>query len=127
MADDSKALNVLIVDDSAVVRAIIRKAVRIGGRPVETIHEATDGVGGLAVLASNQVDVVFTDINMPVMTGIEMLREMTARGFTRPTRIVVSTDGSTILREQVAELGVRLLLTKPFAPEAIRDALSFAH
>ena len=127
MANDTRALNVLIVDDSAVVRAIIKKAVRIGGRPVETIHEATDGAGGLAILAANPIDVVFTDINMPVMTGIEMLREMTARGFTAPTRIVVSTDGSTILREQVAELGVQLLLTKPFAPEAIRDALSYAH
>ena len=127
MADDTRALNVLIVDDSAVVRAIIKKAVRIGGRPVETIHEATDGAGGLAILAANPVDVVFTDINMPVMTGIEMLREMTARGFTQPTRIVVSTDGSTIMREQVAELGVQLLLTKPFAPEAIRDALAYAH
>jgi two-component system chemotaxis response regulator CheY len=118
-----KAINVLIVDDSAVIRAMIRRAVALSGAPVGDIHDAADGASGLAALEAHAIDVVFTDINMPGMNGVEMLREIAARGWTHLTRIVVSTDGSGTRREEVAALGVRLMVEKPFAPEAIRDAL----
>jgi two-component system chemotaxis response regulator CheY len=119
-----KALNILIVDDSAVIRAMIRRAVALSGASVGAIHDAADGHSGLAALEAHAIDVVFTDINMPGMNGVEMLREIEARGWTHLTRIVVSTDSSGTRRQEVAALGVRLMVEKPFAPEAIRDALT---
>ena len=118
-----KALTVLIVDDSAVMRAMIRRAVVLSGAEVEDIHDAPNGAAALTMLETHAVDVVFTDINMPVMNGVDLLRAIVARGWTHLTRIVVSTDGSAVRREEVSTLGVTLMVEKPFAPEAIRDAL----
>ena len=122
-----KSVNVLIVDDSAVMRAVIRRAVLLSGASVDAIHEAPDGITALALLETHPIDVVFTDINMPVMNGVQLLREIVARGWTHLIRIVVSTDSSVVRRDQVAELGVNLMVEKPFAPEAIRDALTVSH
>jgi two-component system chemotaxis response regulator CheY len=119
-----KALNILIVDDSAVMRAVIRRAIDLSGAPVANVYHVPHGAAAIAVLEAHAVDVLFTDINMPVMNGVELLREIEARGWTHLTRIVVSTDGSETRREEVSALGVRLMVEKPFAPEAIRDALS---
>ena len=62
------------------------------------MHEAANGREALAVLDANDVDALFTDINMPVMTGPELLRELERQGRSTPARIVVSTDGSEARR-----------------------------
>jgi len=118
----SKAVNVLIVDDSSMMRAIIRRAVVLSG--VEgLVHEAANGREALAVLEAAPIDAVFTDINMPVMTGPELLRAMAGRDWDHIHRIIVSTDGSEARREEVRDLKVQLYVEKPFAPEMIRDVL----
>ena len=118
----SKPVNVLIVDDSAMMRAIIRRAVVLSG--VEgLVHEAANGREALAVLETAPIDAPFTDINMPVMSGPELLRAMTGRGWDHIHRIIVSTDGSDARREEVRDLKVQMYVEKPFAPEMIRDAL----
>ena len=122
-----KSLNLLIVDDSAVMRAVIKRAVLLSGASVDAIHEAPDGITALAFLETHPIDVVFTDINMPVMNGVQLLREIIARGWTHLIRIVVSTDSSKVRRAEVEELGVNLMVEKPFSPEAIRDALTVSH
>jgi two-component system chemotaxis response regulator CheY len=122
-----KPINILIVDDSAVMRAVIRRAVALSGAAVEAVHDAPDGASALHVLEAHAIDVVFTDINMPGMNGVELLREIVARGWTHLTRIVVSTDSSGTRRDEVAALGVSLMVEKPFAPEAIRDVLAVSH
>ena len=70
-----------------------------------------------------QADAVFTDLNMPVMTGTELLREMSTRNWSHIKRVVVSTDGSNARREEVRDLHVSHYLSKPFAPEMFRDVL----
>lgn len=118
----SKPVNVLIVDDSAMMRAVIRRAVTLSG--VEgLVHEAANGREALAVLEAAPIDAVFTDINMPVMTGPELLRAMAGRDWDHIHRIIVSTDGSGARREEVRDLKVRTYVEKPFAPEMIRDVL----
>lgn len=118
----SKPVNVLIVDDSAMMRAIIRRAVVLSG--VEgLVHEAANGREALAVLEAAPIDAVFTDINMPVMSGPELLRAMAGRDWDHIHRIIVSTDGSDARREEVRDLKVRMYVEKPFAPEMIRDVL----
>lgn len=123
-----KSLNILIVDDSVVMRAVITRAVRLSGANVDTIYDAKDGATALAMLEQHaSIDVVFTDINMPVMNGVQLLREIRRRGWTHLIRIVVSTDSSKVRRAEVEELGVNLMVEKPFSPEAIRDALEVSH
>jgi two-component system chemotaxis response regulator CheY len=121
-----KPLTVLVVDDSATMRAMIRRAVTLSGVAIAAIHEAGDGAAALAQLESHPCDVIFTDINMPGMNGVDLLRAIAARGWTHLIRIVVSTDGSLVRRKEMSALGVQLMVDKPFAPEAIRDVLTIA-
>jgi two-component system chemotaxis response regulator CheY len=118
-----RPVNVLIVDDSAMMRAIIRRTIQLTGVEVGTLHEAANGRDALAVLETKPVDALFTDINMPVMNGPDLLRAMNGRGWDHIYRVIVSTDGSTARRDEVRDLNVRMYVEKPFAPELIRDVL----
>lgn len=119
-------INVLVVDDSAMMRALIRRALRLSGANV-LVAEAANGKEALTVLETEKIDAVFTDLNMPVMSGTELLREMIARDWwSHIVRVVISTDGSQARREDVSDLLVSHYFNKPFAPEMFRDVLSDA-
>lgn len=125
MSPTPTAFTILVVDDSAMMRAVIKRAIKLTGVEIAAIHEAADGREALAVLEAVPIDAVFTDLNMPVMTGTELLREMTAHAaWSHIIRVIVSTDGSAARREEVRDLDVRLYIDKPFAPEVIRDVLT---
>ncbi|MBS1818516.1 MAG: response regulator [Acidobacteria bacterium] len=115
-------MNILVVDDSAMMRALIRRALRLSGADV-IVSEASNGKEALTILETERIDAVFTDLNMPVMTGTELLREMSQRDWAHIKRVVVSTDGSHARREEVRDLHVSHYLSKPFAPEMFRDVL----
>jgi two-component system chemotaxis response regulator CheY len=116
------AYNVLIVDDSAVIRAVVSKTLRIAGVDVGEIFQAANGKEALEVMASKWVDIVFADINMPIMTGIEMVEQMSITGIleTLPV-VIISTERSETRIEQLKAKGVRAYLNKPFTPENLRD------
>ncbi len=119
------AYNILIVDDSAIVRTVIQRAIQLSGVDVGEIHQAANGQEGLDKLAATPIDIIFADINMPVMDGVEMVEEMNRRGLVRDIPIViVSTDRSEVRVQQLKARGVREYLNKPFTPEAIRDILN---
>ena len=124
-AGGGRPLNLLIVDDSAMMRAMIRRAAGVCGVPMGEIFEAGNGREAIAVLESQTVDALFTDINMPVMTGTELLRAIEQDG-RWPTllRVIISTDGSSSRRAEADKLHVRLYIEKPFRPEVMRDVLS---
>lgn len=113
---------ILLVDDSAMMRAMLKRAVLLAAPDVH-ITEAANGRDAIGVMETQRVDAVFTDINMPVMTGVELLREMQARGWSQIRRVVVSTDGSDARRDEVRQLEVNMYINKPLAPEMIRDVL----
>lgn len=120
-------MRILIVDDSSMMRAWIKRVVLLTNVPVEEILEARDGVEALSLLTSHDVQLLFTDINMPGMNGAELLRQLANDDrWRRLTRVVISTDGSTARRDEVAELSVRCYLKKPFSPEVLRDVLTDA-
>jgi two-component system chemotaxis response regulator CheY len=124
-ANTLKPLDILIVDDSATMRAVIRRVIGLTDVAVGTIHEAANGREALKILEANSVQAVFTDINMPVMNGVELLREMASRETWNETlRIVISTDGSRLRREEARDLRATLYIEKPFRPEVVRDVLS---
>jgi two-component system chemotaxis response regulator CheY len=120
-------MRILIVDDSSMMRALIKRVVKLTNVPVEEILEAADGAQALSLLETNDVQLLLTDINMPVMNGADLLRKLAGNKRWRGlTRVVISTDGSTARREEAAELSVRCYLKKPFSPEVLRDVLTDA-
>lgn len=115
---------ILVVDDSPVVRHMIRKAIEISGLDVGEIVEAADGSEALSAMEKSWIDVVVADINMPVMTGAEMVKEMVAREFmaTIPV-IIVSSEKSARRLAELKALGVKAYLNKPFRPEQIKQVI----
>ena len=118
-------MRILIVDDSAMMRAMIKRVIKLADVPVEDILEATNGAEALELLKQHDVNLLLTDINMPVMNGADMLREISLNDRWRNlNRVIISTDGSTVRREEAEELDVRCYLEKPFSPEVLRDVLN---
>jgi two-component system chemotaxis response regulator CheY len=118
------AYNILIVDDSQTVRAVIRKTLDLAGIEVGEIHEAGNGQEALDVLGKHWLDLVFADINMPVMTGLELVDRMSADGLLKTVPVViVSTEGSSTRVEQLKAKGVSAYVRKPFTPEIIRSVV----
>lgn len=117
------ALNVLVVDDSAVMRQMIIKTLKICGIPIGEVHQAGNGREGLGVLESDWVDLVLVDINMPVMNGEEMIERIRGNPETADMPIiVVSTDGSATRIEMMQRKGAGFV-HKPFTPEILRDTI----
>ena len=117
-------LNVLIVDDSATMRALLYRVVGLADLPIGAIYQAPNGAEALKLLETHSIQAVFTDVNMPVMNGMELLREMAARDEWKDIlRVIISTDGSRLRREEARELKVSLYVEKPFRPEVVRDVL----
>ena len=118
------AINLLIVDDSATMRMMIRRVVDLTDVPIGTIYEASNGREAVEVLKAQTIHAVFTDINMPLMSGYELLHLMSrTEEWRHILRIVISTDGSTLRKEEVRELNVNLYIQKPFRPELVRNVL----
>jgi two-component system, chemotaxis family, chemotaxis protein CheY len=118
------SLNVLVVDDSAVMRAIIIKTLRLSGLPIGEVHQAANGREGLQALDSNWIDLALVDINMPEMNGEEMLDavRMNPNTISLPV-VVVSTEGSDTRIEMLHQKGAEFV-HKPFAPEILRDTIT---
>jgi two-component system, chemotaxis family, chemotaxis protein CheY len=116
-------LNVLIVDDSAVMRAVVMKTLGMSGVPLGAVYQAGDGAQGLDVLRSSRIDLLMLDISMPVMRGDEMLEQLRAdpRHAELPV-VVVSSERSSERMERMQELGA-VFVKKPFAPEQLRSVL----
>ncbi len=116
-------LTPLIVDDSPLMRAFIKRVIRLAGYEANPL-EAANGREALACLATHRADVILTDINMPVMSGEELLIELKNNGTlaTTPT-LVISTDATRDRAQRMLELGARGYLAKPFSPEALREQL----
>jgi CheY-like chemotaxis protein len=117
-----KPLKILIVDDSATMRQFVRRAVQLSDVPIATVLEAANGKEALALFETNEIDALFTDINMPVMSGPELLRELQRQGRLTPA-VVVSTDGSPARRREMEGLA-QWYVNKPVRPEVVRDVLN---
>jgi len=118
------AFNFLIVDDSETVRKVIAKTLHMAGVPINQLFEAGNGKEALAVLQGNWVDLIFTDINMPIMGGIELIEKLCEDGMLKTIPVViVSTEGSQTRIEQLKAKGVVAYIRKPFQPELIRKVV----
>ena len=115
------ALNLLVVDDSETVRAVLAKTFELSGIDVGELHKAANGREALDILKDHWIDLIFSDINMPIMGGMEMIQQMQQDDVLRTIPvIVVSTEGSVTRIEQLKAQGVRAYIRKPFTPELVR-------
>jgi two-component system, chemotaxis family, chemotaxis protein CheY len=111
------ALTVLVVDDSAVMRSMLIRTLRLSGLPLTNVYQAGDGAEALKLLAAHDVDLALVDINMPVMNGEQLIRHVRADAL-----IVVSTEGSETRIEALKALGA-WFIHKPFTPEQVRSTV----
>jgi two-component system, chemotaxis family, chemotaxis protein CheY len=113
---------VLIVDDSSVMRKIVERALRQAGLNLTRVLEAASGAEGLAVLAGEQVDLIVSDINMPVMDGLEFLRQVQRHSLAPGVPVVmITTEGGEEHVRQALAAGAQGYIRKPFTPDQVRD------
>jgi two-component system chemotaxis response regulator CheY len=118
------ALNILVVDDSMTVRAVIAKTLHLAELPINELYQASNGKEALDILNDHRIDLVLADINMPVMSGIEMIEKMSEDGLLKTIPvIIVSTEGSTTRIEHLKSKGISAYVRKPFTPEKIREVV----
>jgi two-component system chemotaxis response regulator CheY len=106
------------------MRTFIRRVIDLCGIEYSELLQAGHGAAALELLSKHSVDLVLTDINMPVMNGEDLLRTM--RSDPRLCRIpvlVVSTDSTQTRVATMTQLGAAGYVKKPFAPEVMREAL----
>jgi len=119
------AFNVLIVDDSSSMRAIVRKIIKVSGFNIGELLEAADGKEAIKVLTDEWVDLVLTDINMPNMNGLELISEMKKDEMLKSIPVVmVTTEGSEKRIQESMKLGASGYIKKPFLTEEIKRTLS---
>lgn len=119
------AFNILIVDDSEVMRSVICRVIKLSGFDVGAVYEADNGENALNILDNNWVDIVLSDINMPVMDGVELLKRIKKSDmFSDVPVVIISTEGRSSRIEEIMKIGAAGYITKPFKPEDIRDILS---
>ncbi len=110
--------SVLIVDDSAVVRSIVKKSMEMSGIEMSAVHEAGNGKEALAVLDNEWVDIVFADLNMPEMNGVELVQKMSEDSLLVSTPVVIISSERREKRiEELKKRGIRAYIKKPFRPE----------
>jgi two-component system chemotaxis response regulator CheY len=118
------AYTIMIVDDSDTIRAVLNRALGMTKLPIASIVQAANGKQALAKMRESWVDIVFSDIHMPEMTGIELIDAMKADAELRDIPIViVSTEGSATRIAELTAKGISGYLRKPFTPEGIRDLI----
>jgi two-component system chemotaxis response regulator CheY len=112
----------LIVDDSSVMRKIVERSLRQAGIELEKVLEASNGAEALTALHSNAVDLILCDINMPVMDGLEFVREATKLDSAKGVPIVmITTEGSESHVVQALTAGARGYIRKPFTPDQVKE------
>jgi two-component system chemotaxis response regulator CheY len=118
------SLSILIADDSAIVRAVVRKVLALTGLDVERVHDAGDGLEALQILRRNRLDLVLADVNMPNMGGVELLAEMHADPALAGIPVVIVSSERTEPRiDELRRTGARAYVTKPFRPEQLGKVL----
>jgi len=115
-------IRTLIVDDSAVMRKIVERALRQAGLDPLVVYEAGSGTEGLDVLRARQVELIVSDINMPSMDGLEFLRQVRAQNLAPGVPVVmITTESSEEHVKQAIQCGAQGYIRKPFTAEQVKE------
>lgn len=116
--------NILVVDDSAVMRSLIVKTLRMSGVEIEEIFQAANGLEGLELLEKQNIDLLLVDINMPVMDGMEMLDRVRSNPETSDIPVLVISTESNEERISSFYKKEAAFIHKPFTPEDLFREIS---
>ena len=112
----------LIVDDSSVMRKIVERSLRQAGLDSLVVYEAGSGTEGLEQLKVKQVDLILSDINMPLMDGLEFLRQIRAQNLAPGVPVVmITTESSEEHVKQAIQCGAQGYIRKPFTPDQVKE------
>ena len=118
------SFNVLIVDDSNSMRAVIKKIITISGFQMDKCLEAGNGRQAMEVLADNWVDVIVSDINMPEVNGLEFLDQLSKNEMLKEIPVImITTEGSEERMKEAFSRGAKGFIKKPFLPDEIKKVL----
>jgi CheY-like chemotaxis protein len=118
---------ILIVDDSATSRMIIRRCFEIAGFRDSTFYEAEDGVQAISFLRDNRVDLVLSDVRMPKMDGGTFVRKLSMSETTRAIPVVMITSMSNEqLEAELKQSGVKAVIRKPISPQKVVEVMGGA-
>ncbi len=118
------ALNILLVDDSKIVRSVIAKTLKLADIRINELYNAGDGIEALKILKDNWIDLVFTDINMPGMDGIQLINAMAEQSLLESIPvIVITTEGNKNRIDSLKEKGISAYIRKPFTPEQLKSVV----
>lgn len=111
----------LTVDDSKTMREMVSFTLKGAGFDV---IEAEDGVDAIRVLGDNKVDLIITDVNMPNMDGIELVRRLRSNDNFKFTPILIlTTEGDASKKEEGKSAGATGWVVKPFDPEKLKQVI----
>jgi len=115
-------IRALIVDDSSVMRKIVERSLREAGVELGEVYGASNGVEGLALLNQKEVDLVLSDVDMPVMDGLEFVRQMQSLENAKniPVVMITTEGGENQVREAIS-LGAKGYIRKPFTQDQVKD------
>lgn len=123
-------LKVLIVDDSSVMRKILERSLRQAWKGgIDSVTEAGDGgeaMDKLDKLGGDAVEVIFSDINMPNLNGLDFLRQLKESPHKNLPVIMVTTEGGEKTVLEAISLGAKGFIRKPFTAEQMEAALQKA-
>jgi two-component system chemotaxis response regulator CheY len=117
---------ILVVEDSFSMRAFVRSALEIGGAGLQDVEvvEAASGFDALRLLPRGPYDLVVTDVNMPDINGLELVRFMRQHPQHRTTPVLlISTQTSDRDQRRGLAVGANGYLAKPFSPESLREVV----
>ncbi|MCC6933974.1 MAG: response regulator [Deltaproteobacteria bacterium] len=117
--------NILIVDDSNIVRKVLIKTLNIAGLPINQIVEAKNGQQALDLLKDNWIDLIFLDINMPIMNGMEFMQHIReSHDYDETPIIIVSTEGSKERQHELFDKNIKAYLRKPITPKMLANKIN---
>lgn len=115
-------MNILIVDDSATMRMIVVKSLRQAGFTNATVIEAGSAKEALQKIAAGGVDLVLSDVNMPEISGIELVKVVKSKFPSLPI-VMVTTESSPEMKQTMTAAGANGIITKPFPPEELKKVI----
>ncbi len=116
------SIRALIVDDSSVMRKIVERSLRQAGINISQVFEAGNGAEALGALQDNKVDLILCDINMPVMDGLEFVKQLaTVENAKGVPVVMITTEGSEAHVVQAVSAGARGYIRKPFTPDQVKE------
>ena len=117
-----KPTNALVVEDSPSMRQLLRFA--LSRVPQLTVTEADDGLDGLKKLTEGQYDIILTDLNMPIMDGLKLIKRVRADDrLRRIPIIVITTEGAVDDRQAALALGANSYITKPLRSHQVVETV----